>query len=664
MEKEITKTDFQQQANNIYDNNLKRNYYQDEVVKFKDKITDQNIPTENILLLEKCAMWYASLQDFLDRRRRSRKYLRGDQWSEYITDPDDSSTTIKEEDYIKNSGKLPLKQNLIRNMVKNLIGQFRQDQTKSLIFARDRDEAQMSEVLTMTLNAAHDNNETAELDARNFEEFLLSGMAIQKIGFKEYKQQENYDLYVENINPNYIFFNTDIKDVRMNDLNLIGQIIDTNLSSLISAFARNKKQEKKIKDIYSYIDSQFVEGTDGLTPDRIDAIEFMQAPMNKCRVYEIWELRSEWRTFIHDTQEGRYYHTEKSQEEIQAVNEKRIQIDLANGVQEKDIKLIYPEEKYDEFWYVKYLTPYGHTLYEGETPYEHGDHPFVIRGYPMLDGEIWGIVEDVIDQQRHINRLISVQDNLIAASAKGLMIIHKDSMGSTKIEEYADAYTKVNGVIVYEGKPGVPPPQILSQNARSIGAQELLLTQIKMFQEVSGVLPAMLGHQATSGTPASRYIAEAENSGVNNRDLFDFFMGYTKVRDLKCIKTIAQFYQEKRYINIAGKGYYGGIIVYDPNQIKNLHLDCVVSKGLNTPAYKQVIDDTLLKLLEGNMIDLEMFLENSSLPFAETLLQSIKQRKEQGVEPGQQMLPQEQMQQLQQGADPETLKLLEQYAGR
>ena len=160
MEKAITE-DFRQQANAIYDNNLKRDYYQDDVVKFKDKITDQNIPTENVLLLDKCAMWYASLANFRDRRRRSRKYLRGDQWSEYITDPDDPTTTVKEEDYIKRSGKLPLKQNLIRNMIKNLIGQFRQDQTKSLIFARDRDEAQMSEVLTMTLNAAHDNNETS-----------------------------------------------------------------------------------------------------------------------------------------------------------------------------------------------------------------------------------------------------------------------------------------------------------------------------------------------------------------------------------------------------------------------------------------------------------------------------------------------------------------------
>ena len=453
----------------------------------------------------------------------------------------------------------------------------------------------------------------------------------------------------------------------MNDLNLIGQIIDTNLPSLISSFARNKKQEKKIRDIYSYIDSQYVDGTDGLTPDRVDAIEFMQAPLNKCRVYEIWELRSEWRLFLHDTQEGRYYCTDKSPEEIEAINSQRIQFALANGVQEDDIKLIYPEEKYDEFWYVKYLSPYGHCLYEGETPYEHGEHPFVMRGYPMLDGEIWGIVEDVIDQQRHINRLISVQDNLIAASAKGLLIVHEDSMGDTKIEEYAEAYTKINGVIVYTGKPGVPKPEILSQNSRSVGAQELLITQIKMFQEVSGVMPAMQGQKPSSGTPASRYIAEAENSGTNNRDLFDFFMSYTKQRDLKCIKTIAQFYNEIRYINIAGKGYSGGITVYDPDKIKNLHLDCAVSKGLNTPVFKQLIDDTLLKLLEGQLIDLEMFLENSSLPFAETLLQQIKQKKEQGMNSPEQMqgvFPQEQMQQMQQGANPEAMEMLQKYIGK
>jgi hypothetical protein len=668
MEKEITKTDFQQQANNIYDNNLKRNYYQDEVVKFKDKITDQNIPTENILLLEKCAMWYASLDDFRERRIRSRKYLEGDQWHEIITDPNDSTSTIKEEDYIKDTGKLPLKQNLIRNMYNNLMGQFREDQTKTMVFARDRDDAKMSEVLTMTLNAAHDNNETRELDVANFGEVILSGAAIQKLGFQEYKEQESYDLTVENINPTYFFFNTDIKDIRMSDLNLVGQIIDTSLSKIIASFARNKKQEKKLKDIYSYVDSQFVESTDGLTPERIDAVEFMQAPMNKCRVYEIWELRSEWRTFVHDTQEGRYYHTDKSQQEIEAVNHQRIQVAIANGVQEEDIKLIYPEEKYDEFWYVKYLTPYGHTLYEGETPYEHLSHPFIFRAYPMIDGKAWGKIEEVIDQQRHVNRIISVQDNLIAASAKGLLAIHEDSVPKgMDIEDYTDQFTKVNGVIIYGGKLDVPLPKILAQNSRNIGAQELLLTQIKMFQEVSGVMPAIQGQRAPSGTPASQYLQEAQNSSTNNRDLFEFYMNFTKNRDMKAIKIIVQFYNETRYINIAGKSYKNGLIVYEPEKVKELHLNVTVSKGLNTPLYRQMLDDTLFKLLEAQLIDLKIFLENSSLPFKDNILESIKQREEEGINNPEQMggiIDPNQMQQLQQGANPDAMKLLEQYAGR
>lgn len=80
-----------------------------------------------------------------------------------------------------------------------------------------------------------------------------------------------------------------------------------------------------------------------------------------------------------------------------------------------------------------------------------------------------------------------------------------------------------------------------------------------------------------------------------------------------------------------------------------------------------VIDDILMKLLEGQFISIEMFLEHSSYPFADKILQSIKKmRKEaaQGQMP--EGMPTQLLQQIQQEAGqatPEQLAQAEKLAG-
>ena len=48
-----------------------------------------------------------------------------------------------------------------------------------------------------------------------------------------------------------------------------------------------------------------------------------------------------------------------------------------------------------------------------------------------------------------------------------------------------------------------------------------------------------------------------------------------------------------------------------------------------------VVDDLLFQLLQGQFIGIEMFLEHSSLPFADKLLTSIKNQQEQMQSTGQ-----------------------------
>ena len=621
---------------------------------------------ENMQLLEDCRRYWDSLRDFRTRRLRNRKYYRGDQWSDQIEDPDNEGEYITEETYLKNQGKVPLKQNQIRQLVKNLIGQYRSNPSKSIVVARARENAQATEQLTNALQCAEQNNMLPELDARAFEEFNLSGAVLQKIGYKYFKERNQEDLYVENVNPNRIFFNSDVADIRLTDLRLIGEIIDTTVDDIVSTFAKSKADEEKIRDLYAGLVDRTYLSDHGLDATRLDNMDFYNPrDSNKARLFEIWRLRGEWRIYAHDPMDGSYNIVHYNLKEIAEQNSERVRLGTEQGLPQEEIPLIEAEEKFEQFWYVKYLTPFGHCLYEGETPYKHEEHPYAITLYPLLDGEVWGFVEDIIDQQRYINRLIIQMDFIMSASAKGVLMIPEDIIpdGMTP-NDFAREWTRFNGVITYVPKAHGKIPEQISANSTGIGLNEMISLQMNIIQGVSGVHDAIQGKTAGSGTPAALYAQEAQNASLNTLDYMGTFQYFKQKRDTKALKVIAQYYKEKRYLAVNGRSINEDAKLYDPDLVRDLIFDVVVTQGMDTPVYRQLIDDTLMKLLEGQLIDLEMFLEHTSWPFADKLLAAVRQRKEaiaQGGLPGE--MPEELLSQISGGVDPKAMALAKQSIG-
>jgi len=621
---------------------------------------------DNLHLLEDCRRYWDSLRDFRNRRLRNRKYYRGDQWSDMIEDPDNDDKYITEETYLKNQGKIPLKQNQIRQLVKNLIGQYRSNPSKGVVVARAREDAQITEMLTNALQCAEQNNMLSELDARLFEEYSLSGAIIQKIGYKHFKERNLEDLYVENTNPNRLFFNSDIADIRLTDLRLIGEIIDTTIDDIIIAFAKNTADEKKIRDLYAgLVDRQYL-SDHGLDATRIDNLDFFNPrDTNKARLFEIWKLKSEFRVYAHDPMDGSYNIVPFTMQEIAEQNNERIRIGNEQDIPKEEIPLIEAEGKYEQFWYVRYLTPFGHCLYEGETPYKHEEHPYALTLYPLLDGEVWGFIEDIIDQQRYINRLIIMMDFIMSASAKGVLLVPEDVMGDMKPDDFAREWSRFNGVITYvPSKTHTQMPKQISSNSTNIGLTEMIALQMNLMQSISGVHEAVQGKQPLSGTPASLYAQEAQNALLNTLDYLSTFQYFKQKRDLKALKVIVQYYKDKRYLAINERTINEDTKLYDPDLVRNIDFDVVIARGMDTPVYRQIIDETLFKLLEGQLIDLEMFLEHTSLPFADKLLSAVRQRKEmiaQGKAP--EGMPEELLSQINENANPRAMALAQQAMG-
>ena len=640
--------------------------------KKKQEITDSDPVLEeerhsNMFLLEKCRQDWNSLYDFRTRRKRSRDYVRGKQWGDIITDPD-SGESITEEEYLMNQGSIPLKQNQIRQLMKNLIGQFRQSVTKSIVLSRHSGKGIEAEMMSYALEAVHQYNQTSELDARLFEEYGISGAIIQKLGYQYVKERDMEDIKIKNQNPAMMFYNSDVLDIRLTDLRRIGELHDLTLQELLSAFARNQKDVERLRSLYSDRSAEYFYNTTGLSADNVDNLDFYFPRNNfKCRVVEVWELKAGFRTYAHDYADGSYAIVPYTLDEIRNINKHRVQKGLAEGIALDKIPQIDAQNKFEQFWWVKYLTPWGDLLYESETPYEHQEHPYTIRLYPLMDGEVWGFVEDIIDQQRYINRLIILLDRIISSSAKGVLMIPESAIGKMSPEEWASEWTKVNGMIIYKDKPGPEKPFQISNNSTNVGAHELLQAQMQLLKEISGVHDAIQGMDSKSGTPASLYAQQAQNSTLNSTDYMMFFNSYQQARDYKILKLIKQYYKEPRYLAIAGGTYSEEAKQFEPSKVKNMQFEIMISQAKDTPAYKALVEDTLKELLTAQLIDLDMYLESSGLPFAERLRESLRKRSEAQANAGGMAMPEipaDIQQQIASGANPKAMQMIQQAVGK
>jgi len=619
----------------------------------------------NLQLLDQCRIYWDSMRDFRNRRKRSRKYYRGDQWSDYIKDPDDpENSTITEEQYLMNQGKVPLKQNLIGKNVRNLIGQYLSNPAQAVVLSRAGENATLTEMFTNALQYALQNNNSKLLDISSFRELVLSGATFQKISYDYFQERDIEDVSVRNPSSARMFLNTDVEDIRLTDVRLVGEILDMPLDDLCCAFAKTPEDEEKIREIYSGILDRAYFTEYGLDTSTIDNLDFyLTKDLNKARLIEVWTLKKEWRIRAHDPLDGSYKITNYSYKEIAQENRNRIEMSKQIGMDEGKVPLIEAERRLEQVWYVKYLTPYGQCLFEGETPYAHQSHPYIITMHPLVDGEVWGIIEDMIDQQRYINRLFIQYDSILSASAKGVLMVPEDIVpdGMTP-DDFSKEWVRFNGVIFYKPNPQHQKvPEQISANSTNIGLQEMIAWQLQMFQDTSGIHGAIQGKEPLSGTPASLYAQQAQNATINTLELMTYFENFLQQRSKKILKIIAQYYKEPRYLAINGKSLTPESKLYDPKVVENIDFDVVVTQGTDTPVYRQLIDNTLLELLKGQLIDLEMYLQQTSLPFADKLLQAVRERNQkaaQGQMPGQ--FSPELMAQVQQGVDPRFQQAIQQ----
>ena len=609
-------------------------------------------------ILMEAQYYWSQMDDFRKDRERNKRYTYGFQWDDMICV---DGKSMSEEEYIKSQGNVPLKNNLIRRLVRSVLGVYRSQSKEPTCTARDRDEQKLGETMSTILQCNMQLNRMNDVYARTMEEFLISGFIVHRKSYGWRNGKE--DCWTDYVQPNNFFIDNNMRDFRGWDVSVLGEVHDISFGQLCEQFASSPQEYRQLRDIYKWAARKDYIATyaERFGYSRLENYDFLfTSKPGRCRVIEIWRKEQKPRYRCHDYQNGDIFKIDEEDyaQVVLTENEERMRMAKEAGMPEDEVPLIKATWFVDDYWYFYYLSPFGDILREGETPYEHGSHPYVFKAYPFIDGEIHSFVADVIDQQRYTNRLITLYDWIMRASAKGVLMMPEDCLpDGVSIDDIAESWTEFNGVIVYKPSKSGKVPEQVANNSTNIGIAELLNMQLKFFEDISGVTGALQGKPGYSGESASHYNQQTENATKSLLDLLECFSCFVVDGAYKDVKNMQQFYDSKRVFNIAGKS--GAQIEYDPKKIRDVEFDLSITESTSTPAYRHLANDMLMQLYQSQAISVEQLLEHGDFPFADELLQSIKSQKEQ-LEQGKvpDGLSPELMAQAQQGANMQAVNKL------
>ena len=481
---------------------------------------------KDMSLLDEARRMWDSMSTFRKNRERCKRYCYGDQWSDLLWI---DGQWMREDCYIRSQGSEPLKNNLIRRLVKQVLGLYRSDNMPLVVLGEDKTTAAIME---KALKEAGRTNAIDEVNARAMEEFLISGFVVQR---KTFGMRDGIsDCWTDNVPPDHFFIDAAMGDSRGWGVSIVGELHDLHFDVLCTEFARSAEDVTQLAEIYKADDYklrvQAMQADFGMST-LVPADFFLPCDRHLCRVYELWWKERKPGYLCHDKAEGTIWW-----------------IPANEAGQWRSNPDIVMRWQMAEEWRFLFLSPFGDVIKEGKSPYRHGSHPYVFKGYPLVDGEIHSFVEDVIDQQRYTNRLITLYDWVMRSSAKGVLLVPEESLceGYT-IDDVADEWARFNGVIPVRTRNGAALPQQVAANAVNIGINELLQTQLNFMEDISGVTGALQGKTGNAGVSGTLYEQQTRNSTLSQLDLLDTFRNFLMEGARKDLSNIQQFYPDKRF---------------------------------------------------------------------------------------------------------------------
>ena len=605
----------------------------------KRRMERQNGRKTDYELLQRCWQAWNNLEAVRMTRDRAKRYCYGDQWGDTVrVYKNGYYYDMTEREYLKRKGSVPLSNNVMVSILNTLVGMYAKQGTEPVCFARTRSSQSLSDMMSATMQCNWQNTQMEDLLKHALEDYLIGGVMVCRETYED-RTQEIEDSWTDYIEPNYVFWEGG-SDPRHLDLSLIGVLHDESVNDLYKKFAR-EEYGLSIDDLNRIFDidpdNRQTEGTMHNDTNDLSNISF-DIPSKRghyVRVIEAWTTETKYRYQCYDpiatNESDAYFRIECDDKamiaELNAKNvERKKQYDLM-GVPPEDRAYITAKKVADKYWYYTFMAPDGTVLCRGETPYDFKSHPFSVKFYPYVNGEIHPFMGNVIDQQRYINRLIIMNDMAIRSSAKGVWLIPTQVLDGMTPEEFAEQATEYDGMIFYTPKATLPNsrPDIITSNAVNLGTNELLQMELNLMREVSNVSGALQGKTPTAGTSASRYAQESQNASTSLYSILKDMESFTEcVAQKKCMM-IKQYYDNGRPIFNRDNTYP---MEYDRLAARDIMFKISIKNAAATASYQNNINDKLDRLLEMGAINIVQYLQNLNEPFADKLLQDVQSQVE------------------------------------
>ena len=620
--------------------------------KGKKSRTRRNTLRKDNKILERCRNAWNRFEPARKARERTMKYTFGDQWSDII---EYKGGHITERRYIQKKGNIPLQNNIMISIFNTVAGLYEKQGVEPTCFARTPDSQWLSDMMSVALQANLQDTQDSEIRKALFKDYICGGIAVARESYEE--RDTIWDSWSDYVNPYYVGFEMG-SDPRHQDINLICELHDVSHEDLYFKFAREDYglTRRVLDNIYEIDHKRDYD----IEADQNDVYDLgnvsFDTPANKncCRVIECWYKKTKPRYQCTDpiaqtADDARFRVEIEDIGNVRQENIKRKKVYDDAGVPVEDRAYITAEYIEDVFWYYTFMSPDGTVLCEGECPYDYKTHPYTVKFYPFVNGEIHPFLGTIIDQQRYINRLVVMHDMAARSAAKGITIIPKGCIpDDMSPQDFADQFTEYEGLVIYETNRINPSvrPEVITSNAVQIGTYELLQLQLQLSKDIVNVSGALQGKAPTAGTSAARYQMEMQNSSVSLFSLLNDMTNLSEQIAEKKVSNIKQFYDDGRLIISADNTK---VMIYDRMSARDVKFRISIKESGATASFAQQANDVGMQLLQMGAIDALTFLQGSTLPFKDLYINAIQDRQAQ-------MALEQQAQQMQQTMSPEQQK--------
>ena len=620
--------------------------------KGKKSRTRRNTLRKDNKILERCRNAWNRFEPARKARERTMKYTFGDQWSDII---EYKGGHITERRYIQKKGNIPLQNNIMISIFNTVAGLYEKQGVEPTCFARTPDSQWLSDMMSVALQANLQDTQDSEIRKALFKDYICGGIAVARESYEE--RDTIWDSWSDYVNPYYVGFEMG-SDPRHQDINLICELHDVSHEDLYFKFAREDYglTRRVLDNIYEidYKRDYNIEADQNDVYDLGNVSFDTPANKNCCRVIECWYKKTKPRYQCTDpiaqtADDARFRVEIEDIGNVRQENIKRKKVYDDAGVPVEDRAYITAEYIEDVFWYYTFMSPDGTVLCEGECPYDYKTHPYTVKFYPFVNGEIHPFLGTIIDQQRYINRLVVMHDMAARSAAKGITIIPKGCIpDDMSPQDFADQFTEYEGLVIYETNRINPSvrPEVITSNAVQIGTYELLQLQLQLSKDIVNVSGALQGKTPTAGTSAARYQMEMQNSSVSLFSLLNDMTNLSEQIAEKKVSNIKQFYDDGRLIISADNTK---VMIYDRMSARDVKFRISIKESGATASFAQQANDVGMQLLQMGAIDALTFLQGSTLPFKDLYINAIQDRQAQ-------MALEQQAQQMQQTISPEQQK--------